>query len=213
MTMKKIPDLSLYVISGRHLARGRDLLAVMAAALAGGATVIQLREKDMTARELVEAGYRLQEMTREHGATFIVNDRVDVALAVDADGVHLGQDDLPVSVARELLGADKIIGLSTHSFEQALAATSLPVDYIGVGPVFATQTKPGTRPVGVELVSRVSRELSVPFVAIGAIDENNIDGVLSTGARNVAVLSAVVAAPDVTAAATRLIARIREKTA
>lgn len=211
--MKKIPDLSLYVISGRHLARGRDLLAVMAAALAGGATVIQLREKDMTARELVEAGYRLQEMTREHGATFIVNDRVDVALAVDADGVHLGQDDLPVSVARELLGADKIIGLSTHSFEQALAATSLPVDYIGVGPVFATQTKPGTRPVGVELVSRVSRELSVPFVAIGAIDENNIDGVLSTGARNVAVLSAVVAAPDVTAAATRLIARIREKTA
>lgn len=211
--MKKIPDLSLYVISGRHLARGRDLLAVMAAALAGGATVIQLREKDMTARELVEAGCRLQEMTRKHGATFIVNDRVDVALAVDADGVHLGQDDLPVSVARELLGADKIIGLSTHSFEQALAATSLPVDYIGVGPVFATQTKPGTRPVGVELVSRVSRELSVPFVAIGAIDENNIDGVLSTGARNVAVLSAVVAAPDVTAAATRLIARIREKTA
>ncbi|AVX20102.1 MULTISPECIES: thiamine phosphate synthase [Carboxydocella] len=202
--MKKL-DLSLYVISGQHLAQGRELLAVMEAALVGGATVIQLREKNLSGRELVAAGLALKELAHRYGATFIVNDRVDIALAVDADGVHLGQDDLPVTMARQIMGPDKIIGLSTHSWEQALAASKLPVDYIGVGPVFPTSSKPDAeKPVGLSLVQRVARELSVPFVAIGGINAGNIQQVLAAGARNVAVISAVVAAPDVTAAAREL---------
>lgn len=195
-------DLTLYVVSGQHLARGRDLLTVMEAALAGGATTIQLREKNLTGRELVEAGRALKELAHRYGATFIVNDRVDIALAVDADGVHLGQDDLPVTLARQIMGPDKIIGLSTHSWEQALAASKLPVNYIGVGPVFPTNSKPDAeKPVGLELVQRVSRELSIPFVAIGGINASNIREVVAAGARNVAVISAVVAAEDIAAAA------------
>ena len=209
----KTLDLSLYVISGQCFTPERELLKVMEEALAGGATVIQLREKNMTVRELVEVGAKLQKLARQHGATFIINDHVDVALAIDADGVHLGQDDLSVSEARTLLGPKKIIGLSTHSLEQALAASSLPLDYLGVGPVFTTPTKPDMRPVGLELLTEVSRQLTVPFVAIGGIDETNLEQVLATGARNVAVIRAVVAAADVTGAARRLRARIAAQTA
>ncbi len=206
-------DLSLYVISGQCFTPDRELLKVMEEALAGGATVIQLREKNMTVREMVEVGAKLQEQARKHVATFIINDHIDVALAIDADGVHLGQDDLPVSEARAKLGPKKIIGLSTHSLEQALAASSLPLDYLGVGPVFATPTKPDALPVGLELLEKVSRQLTVPFVAIGGIDETNLEQVLAVGARNVAVIRAVVAADDVVGAARRLKARIVVKTA
>ncbi|MFW0860602.1 MAG: thiamine phosphate synthase [Dethiobacter sp.] len=206
-------DLSLYVISGQCFTPDRELLKVMEEALAGGATVIQLREKNMTVREMVEVGAKLQELARRHGATFIINDHIDVALAIDADGVHLGQDDLPVSEARAKLGPKKIIGLSTHSLEQALAASSLPLDYLGVGPVFTTPTKPDALPVGLELLEKVSRQLTVPFVAIGGIDETNLEQVLAVGARNVAVIRAVVAADDVVGAARRLKARIVVKTA
>ncbi len=206
-------DLSLYVISGQCFTPDRELLKVMEEALAGGATVIQLREKNMTVREMVEVGAKLQELARRHGATFIINDHIDVALAIDADGVHLGQDDLPVSEARAKLGPKKIIGLSTHSLEQALAASSLPLDYLGVGPVFTTPTKPDALPVGLELLEKVSRQLTVPFVAIGGIDETNLEQVFAVGARNVAVIRAVVAADDVVGAARRLKARIVVKTA
>lgn len=206
-------DLSLYVISGQCFTPDRELLRVMEQALAGGATVIQLREKNMTVREMVEVGAKLQELARQHRATFIINDHVDVALAIDADGVHLGQDDLPVSKARAMLGPKKIIGLSTHSLEQALEASSLPLDYLGVGPVFTTPTKPDARPVGLELLTKVFRRLTVPFVAIGGIEEINLEQVLAAGAKNVAVIRAVVAADDVTEAARRLKARITAKTA
>jgi thiamine-phosphate pyrophosphorylase len=206
-------DLSLYVISGQCFTPDRELLKVMEDALAGGATVIQLREKNMTVREMVEVGSKLQELARRYCATFIINDHVDVALAIDADGVHLGQDDLSVSEARAKLGSKKIIGLSTHSLEQALAAAALPLDYLGVGPVFTTPTKPEALPVGLELVANVSRRLTVPFVAIGGIDETNLEQVLDAGASNVAVIRAVVAAEDVVGAASRLKARIAVKKA
>lgn len=201
--MRKL-DLSLYVISGQCFTRDRTILTVMKEALLGGATVIQLREKNMTAREMVEVGTKLQIMAREYGAKFIINDCVDVALAIDADGVHLGQDDLPVSMARAILGPKKIIGLSTHCLEQVLAASSLPLDYLGVGPVFTTPTKPDAQPVGLELVSNASRQLKLPFVAIGGIDETNVAQVLAAGAKNVAVIRAVVAADDVAEATRRL---------
>jgi thiamine-phosphate pyrophosphorylase len=162
---------------------------------------------------MVEVGSKLQELARRYGATFIINDHVDVALAIDADGVHLGQDDLPVSEARAKLGSKKIIGLSTHSLEQALAAAALPLDYLGVGPVFTTPTKPEALQVGLELVANVSRRLTVPFVAIGGIDETNLEQVLDAGASNVAVIRAVVAAEDVVGAASRLKARIAAKKA
>lgn len=202
---KKKLDLSLYVITGDRFSRGRPLTQVVHEAIKGGATVIQLREKEFAARRLVEVGREIRKITREHNVTFIVNDRADVAAAVDADGVHLGQDDLPVSAARKILGPGKLIGVSTHSVEQALQAEKDGADYIGVGPVFETSSKDAVcAPVGLELVREVSRLVSIPKVAIGGIKLNNVPDVMSAGADGVAVITAVVAAPDVEKAAREL---------
>lgn len=198
-------DVSLYVISGSKFSRGRSVVEVMAGAIRGGATTIQLREKEFSTKELIRVGLVLRELTRKHGVTFIVNDRVDVALAVDADGVHLGQDDLPVSEARRILGDHKIIGVSTHSIEQAIQAEREGADYIGVGPVYETRTKEDVcAAVGLELVREVSRLVKIPKVAIGGIVPHNAAAPLREGADGIAVITAVVAASDVTAAASEL---------
>ncbi|MBE3585433.1 MAG: thiamine phosphate synthase [Thermoanaerobacter sp.] len=208
----KVPgrvDYSLYVITGDKFSRGRPLVEVVRAAIEGGATVIQLREKDFTARQLVDAGHQLRRLTREKGVTFIVNDRVDIALAVEADGVHLGQDDLPVGMARKILGPGKIIGVSTHSVEQAMEAQRQGADYIGVGPVFETRTKDDVQaPVGVDLVRQVASVVSIPKVAIGGIKAYNVEEVIAAGADGVAVITAVVAAEDISGAARELRSRI-----
>jgi thiamine-phosphate pyrophosphorylase len=202
-------DYSLYVITGDKFSRGRPVVEVARAAIEGGATVLQLREKDFTARQLIDAGYQLRRLTREKGVTFIVNDRVDVALAVGADGVHLGQDDLPIGMARRILGPGKIIGISTHSVEQALEAQRQGADYIGVGPVYETRTKDDVQaPVGVDLVRQVASVVSIPKVAIGGIKAHNVEEVIAAGADGVAVITAVVAAEDVSGAARELRSRI-----
>ncbi|MGB9803155.1 thiamine phosphate synthase [Desulfofundulus sp.] len=202
-------DYSLYVITGDKFSRGRSILEVARAAIEGGATVLQLREKEFTARQLIDVGHQLRRLTREKGVTFIVNDRVDVALAVDADGVHLGQDDLPVGMARRILGPGKIIGISTHSVEQALEAQRQGADYIGVGPVFETHTKDDVQaPVGVDLVRQVASAVSIPKVAIGGIKAGNVEEVIAAGADGAAVITAVVAAEDVSGAARELRSRI-----
>lgn len=203
-------DYSVYVIAGEKFTLGRPLGEVAEAAIAGGATVIQLREKDCPVRRLIAAGLELRRLTREKGVALIINDRVDVALAVEADGVHLGQDDLPPAVARQILGPEKIIGVSTHSLEEALLAQQQGADYIGVGPVYATKTKESAvGPVGLDLLRQMEGKITVPKVAIGGITAQNASEVVLAGADGVAVITAVVSAPDVKEAALALGAAVR----
>ncbi len=200
----------LYLVAGQRDTGGRPLAEVVRAAVRGGVGAFQLREKELGTRDLVTLAAELREVTREGGALFLVNDRTDVAAAVDADGVHLGQDDLPVEAARRLLGPQKLIGVSTHSVEQAREAWKRGADYIGVGPVFPTATKPEAEARGLSLVSQVAGEVPLPFVAIGGIDPSTIGDVLRAGARRVAVVRAVAGASDVTRAAAALCAAINE---
>jgi thiamine-phosphate diphosphorylase len=202
-------DPSLYVILDRGAARGRDLLALLDAAVAGGCRMVQLREKEWPAGRLLPVAERLRERCAATGVTFIVNDRVDLALALGADGVHLGQDDLPARAARPLLRPGMILGVSTHSVRQARAAMADGADYIAVGSMFATSTKADFQLVGPQLLRKLRDEISVPLVGIGGITHDNVEEVIRAGADGVAVISAVGAADDPRAASERFLALIR----
>lgn len=208
-------DVGLYVVTGEKFAGGRTLAAVVRAAIAGGAQAVQLREKEMPLRRLLTEGACLREIARQAGIPFIVDDRVDVALALDADGVHLGQDDMPATVARRLLGPDKIIGVSAHTVAEAKAAQAAGADYLGVGAVYATTSKDdASAPGGPQMIAAIAAAVDVPCFGIGGISATNAAAVVAAGARGVAVISAVISAPDVTAAARRVcqeIARGRQE--
>ncbi len=187
----------LYCITALPLSQGRGTIAVVAAMLAGGARLIQYREKRVSRLQAYQECLAIRRMTWEMGAAFVVNDHVDLALAVEADGVHVGQDDLPVEAVRRLVGEHVAVGLSTHGPAQAEAALGLPVDYIGVGPVFPTCTKEDVcAPVGLDAV-RHATTLPLPFVAIGGITRANVTEVRAAGARTVAMVSEIVTAPDI----------------
>lgn len=201
---RRLERLRLYVITGE---RGgvEETAAIVEAALAGGADVIQLRKKTMPRAEQEQLARRLRALTRAHDALLIINDHPDLAIAADADGVHLGQDDADPRAVRALAGfGDRLIGRSTHSLEQAQAAVAEGADYLGLGPVFATPTKPGRAPVGLELVRAVSAALTIPFVAIGGIDDGSVASVVAAGARAIAVVRAVYDASDPALKARRL---------
>lgn len=198
-------NVELYVITDPDISRGRSHAQVAELAIKGGATVIQLRDKKANTRQLIEVGQVLREITRRMGVTFIVNDRVDVALAVDADGVHLGEEDMPVSVARRLLGPNRIIGASPERLDDAPLAERDGADYLGVGSVFGTSTKlDAGPPIGVESLARAKRMVRIPIVAIGGVSADNAAQAIAAGADGVAVISAVVGAEDVAGAARRL---------
>ena len=201
-------DFKLYVIIDRKSSGGRDLAYLAQEAIEGGADIIQLRDKDTSASEILKVGRVIRDLTHKKKIPFIINDRVDIAVALDVDGVHLGQDDLPIEAARSMMGSEKLIGLSTHSLPQALDAEKKGADYIGVGPIFSTPTKPDYRAVGIDLIREVRDKIKIPFVVIGGIDESNIDEVLAAGARRVAVVRAVCGAKDVSGAAKRLKERL-----
>ena len=197
--------LSTYLVTQGDRSRGRETAAVVRAAIAGGVDAVQLREKHASAHDRYELGRELRSMTSEAGVPLLVNDRVDLAVALDADGVHLGDDDLPVATAREQLGADAIIGRSVSSPAAARRAEAAGADYLGVGAVFDTQTK-DTREkeseIGVETVAAVADAVSVPIVGIGGITTENAERVAEAGADGVAVVTAITEADD-PAAATR----------
>jgi thiamine-phosphate diphosphorylase len=201
--------LRLHVLTDRALSRGRPDAEVAAAALAGGATIVQVRGKDCTGAELVRVGHQARDLTRRHGGLLIVNDRVDVALAVSADGAHVGQDDLPARDARLLLGPDRLLGVSARTVDEAVRAARDGADYIGFGPVFSTATKGDAGAArGLEELSRACRAVAVPIVAIGGITADNAVAVIAAGAAGVAVIAAVVTAPDMTAATRALLQAI-----
>ncbi|MBM3469889.1 MAG: thiamine phosphate synthase [Armatimonadetes bacterium] len=203
-------DPSVYVIADRAFGRGRLLEDLVTAAVTGGATMVQLREKVWSAGRVVEAGRRLLEITRRAGAPLIVNDRVDIALAVGADGVHLGPDDLPVADARRLLGPEKIIGASAATVEEALMAQAEGADYVGVGSIFPTSSKPDAgEAIGVEPLTRIRAAVGIAVVAIGGITYDNAAQAIRAGADGVAVISAVVGADDVAGATRRLLEAVR----
>ncbi len=178
-------------------------------ALGGGAPMIQLRDKEGNLRSLYNEALIIQRLCRRQGALFIVNDRFDLALAVEADGVHLGQDDLPAQRVRPLLRPGMLLGISTHSVEEARAAEAAGADYIGFGPVFATGTKTETRPVvGVEGVRRVKAAVRIPLIAIGGITLETVADVIGGGADGVAVISAIVGSGDIATACRQFITRI-----
>jgi thiamine-phosphate pyrophosphorylase len=185
---------------------GRPHAVLAEAVLRAGARVIQLRDKKASFEEMLEIGRVLRRLTRESGATFIVNDNPYLARELDADGVHIGQGDFPARIVRDVMGDDKIVGLSTHNQTQIVAAASLPVDYIGIGPVFATASKESEWPVvGTNLLRWAKQNSAIPAVAIGGITEKNLSEVASTGVDNFALIGDLMKAVDVEAKARRLI--------
>jgi thiamine-phosphate pyrophosphorylase len=176
---------------------GRPLPAVVADALRGGLRAVQLREKDLGAARLFEIAVELRRLTRDHGARLLINDRIDVALAAEADGVHLGRSGLPVCQARRILGDKRLVGYSAHSAAEALQAQQDGADYVTLGPVFRTPSKEAFgEPLGVAALAEASRILDIPVFALGGIKESSVADVLSTGIHGVALISAIVAAPD-----------------
>jgi thiamine-phosphate diphosphorylase len=168
------------------------LLETVQQALDGGARLIQYRDKTSARREMYETAKQLRKLTAEYGAILIINDQIDLALAVKADGVHLGQDDLPLWIARKMLGNEAIVGISTHTLEEAMHAESEGADYIGFGPIFQTQTKGDARaPVGIKAISEVKQKIHIPLYAIGGIRRSDLSDLVTAGADGVAVISAL----------------------
>ena len=198
--------LKLYLVTDRGLCpEGRSLVQTVKEAVEGGVTMVQLREKDIDTRTFIEEALELKALLGPLGVPLIINDRVDVALASDADGVHIGQSDMPYAIARRLLGPDRIIGLSVENMDQVAQADALDVDYIGVSPVFATPTKTDTaRPFGLEGLREAVNLSHHPTVAIGGMNALTAADVMATGTDGIAVVSAIIAAPDPRAAAEEL---------
>ncbi len=187
----------IYSITDKRLS-GISNLEQCKRLIEGGSKFIQIRDKTARSDEFFESAKRITALASEHNVTIIVNDRVDIALTVGTDGVHLGQDDLPVSKARQILGNDAIIGLSTHTVQQAIAALDQPIDYLAIGPVFATNTKQNPdKVVGLEGVRRVRDVIGdFPLAAIGGINRENLEDILDAGADSVAIVSGILSKPD-----------------
>ena len=198
----------LYVILDREAARGRALPDLLDAVLAGGARLVQLRDKTLSMADLLPMARALRARCRAAEALFIVNDRADLALAVDADGLHVGQDDLPAAAARRILPPPMLLGVSTHDPAQARQAVADGADYVAVGSMFPTATKAGFQLVGPELLRRVRSDVPGPLVAIGGITEANVAEVMAAGADAAAVISAVCGAPDPQAETARFLSAI-----
>jgi thiamine-phosphate pyrophosphorylase len=201
---------SLYLVTDRLLSCGRSTVDVVTAAVTGGVSCVQLREKHLPVREMIAEARRLVALLRPFGIPLIVNDRVDVALAAEADGVHLGQSDMRIEDARRILGPGRIIGISAESVDDAVAAEREGADYVGISPVFGTTTKADiAEPLGLAGVREIRRRVALPLVGIGGISGANACEVVRAGADGVAVVSAIVSAPSPANSARELLAQIQ----
>lgn len=203
-------SLLLYLVTDSSMLRGRSMQEVVLAAVAGGVTMVQLREKEASTRDFVELARALKDVLRDKQVPLLINDRIDVALAVDADGVHIGQSDMPYDVARKMLGPNKIIGLSVENHQQVVDANGLDCDYIGVSPVFATPTKTDTAtPFGLDGLREAVRTSIHPSVAIGGMNLQTAASVMACGTDGIAVVSAIMGADNPEQAARKLKAGMR----
>ncbi len=202
-------DCSLCVVTDRKIAAGKDMLKIIAESLEGGAGIIQLREKNISSRDFLKIALEIKKIFKEYkGRLFIINDRVDIALACGADGVHLGQEDMPADAARKILGPDAVIGVSVSKVSQAVKAESDGASYLGAGAVYRTPTKPGSGAIGLEGVEKISKAVKIPVIAIGGIKHENVAGVIAAGAAGVAVVSEVMACSSARCCVEKLLKKI-----
>jgi thiamine-phosphate pyrophosphorylase len=191
-------DYSLYLITDRSFLNGRDLKKCIEDAIKGGVTLIQIREKDASTREFFEVAKEVKEVTSKYNVPLLINDRIDIAIAIDADGVHLGQSDMPISLARKILGKDKIIGISANTIKEALEAQNDGADYLGLGPVFFTGTKKDiNEPIGVSGLREMTEAINIPSVAIGGINKENSESIMEAGVDGISVISAILGSEDI----------------
>lgn len=200
-------DFNLYLITDRNNTRGRELSVVVEEALKGGVKAVQLREKDLSSRDLYETAYELRKLTTRYDARLFINDRIDIALAVDADGVHLGNGSIPIHRARKILGEKRLIGVSCHNQVSAIAAQETGADFITFGPVFYTPSKAVYGdPVGVGKLAAITELLQIPVFALGGINRDNAPQTIAAGAHGISLVSAVLAAENPRAEAKALLA-------
>jgi thiamine-phosphate pyrophosphorylase len=207
----RFAEIDIYPVTCEALSAGRSDAEVLEGLAEGGARIVQLRDKAAPPRVLYDKALHFRHVTRAHGMLLIINDHIDIAMAVDADGVHLGCEDFPLEAARHLM-PDRIIGASTHNVGEAKLATSLDVDYINIGPIFATKTKDGLHEfLGPAAIAEISAHTHLPFTVMGGINADNIDDVVAAGARRIAMVTALTKAPDIAAATRRMRERITQK--
>jgi len=206
---KKKVDYSLYLVTDRALSLGRSNLEVIQAAVRGGVTLVQLREKEATTKEFYQEGLKIRAYLKARDIPLIINDRIDMALALDAEGVHLGQEDMPIDAARKILGPQKIIGASVFTPEEAKIAEALGADYLGLSPIFVTETKPElTQHLGIKGIPLLKEAVKIPVVGIGSMSESNAYEAVKAGLDGVAVVSAICSREDPRAAAAAIKAEI-----
>ena len=208
--MKPTFDLTLYLVTDSGLNTAASLPDAVEQAIMGGVTLVQLREKTADSRDFYEKALQVKAVTDRYSVPLIINDRLDIAQAVNAAGVHLGAEDIPVDVARKILGDDKIIGATAKTLAQALAAEKAGADYLGCGAMYLSTAKPGALPMSKETLSEILAAVHIPVVAIGGIGEGNVQEIIPLGVNGVAVVSAIIAQDDITAAAARLRRLIEE---
>lgn len=190
-------DLKLYLVTDSEMLEGRDFYKCIEDAIASGITTVQLREKNAHGREFLKKAMKLREITKRYGVKFIVNDRVDIALICDADGVHVGQSDIDAREVRKLIGNDKILGVSARTLEEAIYAKSDGADYLGIGSIFTTSTKLDAKSASFETVKKIKEKVDIPFVLIGGIKLDNVDKLKSLDSDGYAIISAILKAKDI----------------
>jgi thiamine-phosphate pyrophosphorylase len=204
-------DYSLYLITDRSYLKGRDLFKAVEEALKGGVTLVQLREKDISSLQFFNIALKMKELTTRYHVPLIINDRLDIALAVDAEGLHIGQSDLPITVTRKLLGTKKILGYSANSPEEAVYGEKCGADYLGVGPVYPTGSKSDAGdPIGVPRIKEIVEKVAIPVVGIGGIGIKNIKEVKTSGAKGVSLISAILGSVDIEGTSKSLLKLWRE---
>lgn len=191
-------NFSLYVILDINYCKNPDdIIGIARKVISGGVDILQLRAKGCADRKIIQIGQAIKCLAQKTKVLFLLNDRADLACAINADGVHLGQGDLPLKEARQILGENKVIGLSTHNFGQAQEAQRQGADYLALGPIFASPTKPELVPIGLKAIAQIKNKIKIPLLAVGGINLSNVDYVLAEGAEAVAVSSAILTAKDI----------------
>ena len=208
--MKNKIDYTLYLCTDRNLMTTKTVEESVELAIKGGCTVVQLREKDCSSLEFFNLALNVKKITEKYNVPLIINDRTDIALAVNADGVHIGQSDLPAAVVRKIIGDDKILGVSASSLEEAKKAVKDGADYLGVGAMYSTATKTDAKVVTIDELKQIRKAVDIPIVVIGGINKQTLENFKGYGIDGLAVVSAVVAQPDITAAACELVTRFKE---